>query len=210
MPLYAVLSISQRLLIQCSESMDVLLLIYQSFESTAQRNASTCGSRKLYLQEICLTNGEKQCCVLAPTLFSLYLTAMPEVAFNDFGDGIFIQTRIDADLFNWALFRAKPRTTKTLVREMMFAVVARSTGDIKSLMDRFTRPASQFFLRSTLIKLSAYTNQCKPRSSSWDKTLNYQSRGPVSNKDSSDTGWEMQVLLLENYRTGYGKAGMQD
>ena len=53
MPLHAVLSISQRLLLQCSESMDVLLLIYQSFEGTAQRNVSTCGSRKLYLQGIC-------------------------------------------------------------------------------------------------------------------------------------------------------------
>ena len=52
-PLYAVLSTSQWLLIQCSESMDVLmLLIYQSFEGTAQRNASTCESRKLYLQGI--------------------------------------------------------------------------------------------------------------------------------------------------------------
>ena len=62
-------------------------------------------------KEFALTNGEKKGCVLTPTLFSLYLTAMPEVAFDDFGDGIFIQTRIDADLFNWALFRAKTRTT---------------------------------------------------------------------------------------------------
>ena len=53
MPLYALLSTSHWRLIQCSESMDVLLLIYQSFEGTAQRNASTCGSRKLYLQGIC-------------------------------------------------------------------------------------------------------------------------------------------------------------
>ena len=52
-PLYAVLTTSQWLLIPCSESIDVLLLIYQSFEGTAQRNASTCGSRKLHLQEIC-------------------------------------------------------------------------------------------------------------------------------------------------------------
>lgn len=62
-------------------------------------------------KEFALTNGEKQGCLLAPTLFSLYLTAMPEVAFDDFGDVIFIQTLIDADLFNWAFFRAKTRTT---------------------------------------------------------------------------------------------------
>ena len=51
-------------------------------------------------KEFALTNGEKQGCVLPPTLSSLYLTAMLEVTFDDVGDGIFIETCIDADLFN--------------------------------------------------------------------------------------------------------------
>ena len=62
-------------------------------------------------KKFALTNGEKKGCVLAPTLFSLYLTAMLEVAFDDVGEGIFIQTRINADLFNLALFREKTRTS---------------------------------------------------------------------------------------------------
>ena len=50
-------------------------------------------------KKFALANGEKQGCVLAPTLFSLYLSAiMLEVAFDDVGDGIFIQTRFDTDL----------------------------------------------------------------------------------------------------------------
>ena len=52
----------------------------------------------------------KQGCVLAPTLFSLYLT-MLKAAFDGVGDGIFIQTRTNADLFNVPLFKAKTRTT---------------------------------------------------------------------------------------------------
>ena len=43
----------------------------------------------------------------------------------------------------------------------MFAVVAHSADNIQSLVDRFTRTAAQFFLRSTIKKLNAYTSQCK-------------------------------------------------
>ena len=45
-----------------------------------------------------VTNGVKPGCVLALTLFSLYLTAMLEVAFKDTQKGIYIQTRHVADL----------------------------------------------------------------------------------------------------------------
>ena len=59
----------------------------------------------------------KQGSVLAPTLFSLYRTAMLEVAFDGVGNSIYIQTNTNPDLFNVALFRAKTRTTQILVRE---------------------------------------------------------------------------------------------
>ena len=58
-----------------------------------------------------VTDFVKQGCVLAPTLFSLYLTAILKAAFDGVGDGIFIQTRTNADLFNVPLFKAKTRTT---------------------------------------------------------------------------------------------------
>ena len=38
-----------------------------------------------------ITNGVKQGCVLAPTLFSIFLSAMLEEAFRDMGDGIYIK-----------------------------------------------------------------------------------------------------------------------
>ena len=41
------------------------------------------------------------------------------------------------------------------------AVVAHSSGDIQSLVDSFTKAASQFGLSSTSRKLSAYTSRCK-------------------------------------------------
>ena len=40
-------------------------------------------------------------------------TAMLKVTFDGVGDGIFNQTRIDADLFNVVLFREKEKTRTT-------------------------------------------------------------------------------------------------
>ena len=68
-----------------------------------------------------ITNGVKQGCVLAPTLFSIFLSAMLEEAFKDMGDGIYIQSRQNADLFTVAHFRAKTKTTNILMRELLFA-----------------------------------------------------------------------------------------
>ena len=67
-----------------------------------------------------ITNGVNQGCVLDPTLFSIFLSAMLEEAFRDMGDGIYIQSRQNADLFTVAHFRAKTKTTSILVRELFF------------------------------------------------------------------------------------------
>ena len=67
-----------------------------------------------------ITNGVKQGCVLVPMLFSIFLSAMLEEAFRDLGDGIYIQSRQNADLFTVAHFRAKTKTN-ILVRELLFA-----------------------------------------------------------------------------------------
>ena len=70
---------------------------------------------------IIITNGLTQGCVLAPTLFSIILSAMFEEAFRDMGDGVYIQSRPNADLVAVAHFRAKTKTTNRLVRELLFS-----------------------------------------------------------------------------------------
>ena len=56
-----------------------------------------------------VTNGVKQGYVLAPTLFFIFLSAMLDEAFRDMGDGVNIQSRQSADLFNVA--HSKRRST---------------------------------------------------------------------------------------------------
>ena len=96
-----------------------------------------------------ITNGVKQGCVLAPTLFSIFLSAMLEEAFNDMGDGIYIQSRQNADLFTVAHFRAKTKTTNIIVRETAFCRrqgtnCPLSRGDPKGLLMRFANASSKF------------------------------------------------------------------
>ena len=68
-----------------------------------------------------VSNEVKQGCVLAPTLFSLYMSAMLEVAFNDIQEGVYIRSRKEADLFNVAHFKSKSKSVSKVMRELPFA-----------------------------------------------------------------------------------------
>ena len=95
-------------------------------------------------------NGVKQGCVLVPTLFSLYLSAILEVAFDDSFDGVSIQTRHNADLFNVSHTKARTKTSQNIVREMLFAddsaLVAHDAESMQRLFDKFSSAADQFSL----------------------------------------------------------------
>ena len=54
-----------------------------------------------------VTNGVKQSYVLAPTLFSIFLSAMLDEAFRDMGDGVYIQSRQNTDVFNVVHFTSE-------------------------------------------------------------------------------------------------------
>ena len=56
-----------------------------------------------------------------PPLFSIILSAMLDDAFRDKGGGVYIQSRQSADLLYVAHFRAKTKTTRILMRELLFA-----------------------------------------------------------------------------------------
>ena len=98
-----------------------------------------------------VTNGVKQGCVLAPTLFSVFLSAMLDDAFRDMGDGVYIQSRQSVDLFNVAHFRAKTKTTRILMRELLFAddsaLVAHSAEEMQNIVDAFSNASKKFVLR---------------------------------------------------------------
>nr|VZI47169.1 unnamed protein product [Spirometra erinaceieuropaei] len=68
-----------------------------------------------------VTNGVKQGCVLAPTLFSLMFSAMLMDAYRDERPGIRIAYRTDGHLLNQRRMHFQSRVSTTTVHELLFA-----------------------------------------------------------------------------------------
>ena len=68
-----------------------------------------------------VTNGTKQGCVMAPLLFTLVFSAMLNGAFHDNDLGALIRFRTDGNVFNLRRLNSKTRTSKVLIRGLLFA-----------------------------------------------------------------------------------------
>ena len=68
-----------------------------------------------------VTNGVKQGCVLAPTLFSMMISAMLTDAFRDCEPGISIKFRTGGKLFNPRRLQAVTKVKETVLRDFLFA-----------------------------------------------------------------------------------------
>ncbi|BHF57988.1 endocardial cushion cell development [Sparganum proliferum] len=88
-----------------------------------------------------VTNGVKQDCVLAPTLFSLMFSAMLLDAYRDERPGIRIAYWTDGHLLNQRRMHFKPHASTTAVHELLFADVCAlnttSEGNMQRSIDLF-------------------------------------------------------------------------
>ena len=98
----------------------------------------------------------KQECVLAPALYSLYLTAVLETMNKGLNRGVLIRTRTDGKLFNLARLRARTKTLEMCIRELPCAddsaLVANNTVDMQQIVDRFSSAAVMFGLKINISK----------------------------------------------------------
>ena len=98
----------------------------------------------------------KQGCVLAPTPFYIFISAMLDEAFRDSGDGVYIQSRQNVDLYNVAYFKAKTMTTRIPMRELLFAddsaLVVHSAEEMQKIVDAFSDASKKFGLKTNTKK----------------------------------------------------------
>ena len=97
-----------------------------------------------------VTNGVKQGCVLAPTLFSMMFSAMLTDAFRDSDPGICIRYRFDGGLFNPRRLQAVTKVMETVIRDLLFAddcaLAAPTQSEMQRGMDGFSSACDNFGL----------------------------------------------------------------
>ncbi|BHF69295.1 hypothetical protein SprV_0301233900 [Sparganum proliferum] len=97
-----------------------------------------------------VTNGEKQGCVLAPTLLSLMLSAMLMDAYHEERPNIRIAYRTDGHLLNQRRMHFQSRVFTTTVHELLFAddcaPNTTSKGDMQRSMDLCSGACENFGL----------------------------------------------------------------
>ncbi len=103
-----------------------------------------------------VSNGTKQGCVLAPTLFAIVFSCMLADAFKDIERGVYIQLRTDGGLFNLRRLKARTKVQERVIRELLFAddcaLVAHSLEDIQFITDCFAHATQRFGLTISLKK----------------------------------------------------------
>ena len=81
---------------------------------------------------------------------------MLDETFRDMADGVYIQSRQRADLFNVAHFRAKSKTIRILMRELLFAddsaLVAYSAEEMHKIVDAFSSASKKWGLKINIKK----------------------------------------------------------
>ena len=90
-----------------------------------------------------VTNGVKQGCVMAPTLFSIMFSAMLTDAFQDVDAGFPIRYRFDGKLLNLRRLQAKSKVQTDMVDKLLYAYDlaenAKSEEKMQGAVDRMSK-----------------------------------------------------------------------
>ena len=107
-------------------------------------------------EKFSVDNGVKQGDIPAPTLFSIYLSAMLWYAFHDCDTGVHIRFRTSGKVFNLSRMNAKTLVSQALFRELLYAddadLVAHTAEEMQEIMDRFADACTKFGLTISLDK----------------------------------------------------------
>ncbi|XP_076045742.1 uncharacterized protein LOC143027984 [Oratosquilla oratoria] len=105
-----------------------------------------------------ISNGVKQGCVLAPTLFSIFFSMTLKQATEDMDDedGVYVRHRLDGSLFNLRHLQAHTKTQARLIQDLLFAddtvLVALTERAMQNITSCFADASRLFGLEVSLKK----------------------------------------------------------
>ena len=128
----------------------ILRQLYEGQQGQVKHNGSLSG-------RFPMSNGVKQGCGLAPTLFSIFFSIMLREAKEDLPDGIYIRYRTDGSLFNLRRLLARTKTIEELNTELLFAddcaLLAYTEEALQHIVNRFSDAAKNFGLTISMKKI---------------------------------------------------------
>ena len=103
-----------------------------------------------------VTNGVKQGCVLAPTLFSMLFSAMLTDAFRNENVGIEFRSRTDGGFYKPQRLRTQSKVMLDILRDLLFAddcaLCASTEGNMQRMVDLFAEACANFGLTISIKK----------------------------------------------------------
>ena len=127
----------------------ILRQLHEGQQGQVKHNRSLSGSFPI-------SNGVKQGCVLAPTLFSIFVSIMLREAKGDLPDGIYIRFRTNGSPFNLRRLLSRTKIIEELITELLFAndcaLLVHTEKALQNIVNRFSDAAKNFGLTISLKK----------------------------------------------------------
>ena len=145
----------------------ILRLLHDSMSATVLCSGSETEPFKV-------ETGVKQGCIIAPTLFAVFIAAIIHLVGHSLPPGVQITYRTDGRLFNLNRFKAKSKISRTSIVELQYAddnaIVAHTETELQSILDAFAR-AYKLLGLSINVKKTKVLHQPPPDSSITPPTI---------------------------------------